>query len=137
MDNTVWTDHVKNLGDSFDRVDNSSSILFSYEKNYIPNAPDDFALYYDYENGDETSITISYQLRENNFEKDFSVSDSDGNSSKTLTADGTGRIIVPADNKDDMLKISLQYGDGNTTGIGTLADRGVFKLGVEPIKNFS
>lgn len=137
MDNSIWTDHVKNLGDTFDRVNDTSSIVFSYEKDYIANAPDDFAIYYDYTNGDETSITISYKLRENDFEKDFSVKDADGDSSKTFTADGTGRIIIPASNLDDKIKISLQYGDGDSTGIGTLAGRGSFKLGIEPIKNFS
>lgn len=134
MANTVWTDHVKQFSnDSFDFINNNSSVIFTYEKDHDSNVADDFAIYYDYTKGDETSIVFSYQVYEEDFELDFSVPDSAGNDSITITATGKGRIIVPASNLDDKFKFKVQYGDGSSTGVGTLAGRGVIKLGIEPI----
>lgn len=134
MATTVWTDHVQQFSNnSFDFINNDSSVIFTYEKDQQSNVSDDFAVYYNYVKGDETSIKFSYQVYEEDFELDFSVPDSAGNDSMTITATAKGRIIIPASNLDDKFKFKVQYGDGSSTGVGTLAGRGVIKLGIEPI----
>lgn len=90
--------------------------------------PDDIAIYYTYTKGDEDGIILSFGTQMDNIDglTYFEVADVDGNTSKTLTASGTGRILFKMNNFDNnfVVKVSVS---------GVTAPTGSGKIGFKQV----
>lgn len=84
------------------------------------NAGDQIVMPYSYNKGSETNVVLTYYV--DKFDLDytrFPVSDTDSNSSITLSADATKRVAINTSNLDDRFVVNVVWTDGGASN-GTL-----------------
>lgn len=80
------------------------------------NSGDKFVIPYNYTKNDETNVIISHYVEKENMDFSvFQIDDVDGNSTKTLSADATGKLYVNTSNRDDFYRLKITVTDGSAT----------------------
>lgn len=80
------------------------------------NAGDKFIVPYNYSKGDETSIVISHYVEKENMDFSvFQIKDIDGNSTKSLNSDATGKLYANTSNRDDFYRLNISISGGSAS----------------------